>query len=32
MLVGEQAPPEVLSTIGATLCWLGDAPLDLRRK
>ena len=32
MLVGEQAPPEVLRTIGATLCWLGDAPLDPRRK
>ena len=32
MLVGEQAQPEVLRTVGATLCWLGDAPLDLRRK
>jgi sulfate adenylyltransferase subunit 1 len=32
MLVSAETPPEVLRTIGATLCWLGDAPLDLRHK
>jgi sulfate adenylyltransferase subunit 1 len=31
MIVSDEAPPEVSRTIEATLCWLGDAPLDLRR-
>jgi len=32
MLVGRDAPPMVSRAVDATLCWLGDAPLDTRRK
>ncbi len=32
MLVRDGAPPSIESRLGATLCWLGDAPLDLRRR
>jgi sulfate adenylyltransferase subunit 1 len=32
MLVRDGAPPVVARKLDATLCWLGDAPLDLRRK
>jgi len=32
MLVGIDAPPPVTRTLSATLCWMGDAPLDPNRK
>ena len=32
MLVGIDAPPTVTRTLDATLCWMGDAPLDSNRK
>jgi sulfate adenylyltransferase subunit 1 len=32
MLVGEEMPPAVARTVDATICWLGDAPLDSQRK
>ncbi len=32
MLVGSEAAPSVSRAVDATLCWLGDAPLDLQRK
>src|SRR5207244_6092 len=31
MLVGEGAAPNVSRSVDATLCWLGDAPLDRQR-
>jgi len=31
MLVGESAAPSVSRSVDATLCWLGDTPLDTRR-
>jgi sulfate adenylyltransferase subunit 1 len=32
MLVRADSPTAVTRTVGATLCWLGDAPLDPRRR
>jgi len=32
MLVHADAPPAVARSLSATLCWLGDAPLDPRRR
>jgi len=32
MLVGCAAPPAVSRSVDATVCWLGDAPLDSHRK
>ena len=32
MLVGIDAPPAVTRTLNATLCWMGDAPLDSTRR
>ena len=32
MLVGIDAPPAVTRTLDATLCWMGDAPLDASRR
>lgn len=31
MLVSERAAPEIVRRLSATVCWLGDAPLDPRR-
>jgi sulfate adenylyltransferase subunit 1 len=31
MLVSESAVPEIVRRLEATVCWLGDAPLDPRR-
>jgi sulfate adenylyltransferase subunit 1 len=32
MLVGAGAAPTVARSVDATLCWLGDAPLDAKRR
>jgi len=32
LVVGEDAAPAPRRNLDATLCWLGDAPLDMRRK
>jgi sulfate adenylyltransferase subunit 1 len=32
MLVGAEAAPIVARSVDATLCWLGDAPLDAKRR
>ncbi len=31
MLVGTDAAPEVVRAVAATVCWLGETPLDARR-
>lgn len=32
MIVRERAAPDVVSELDATLCWLSETPLDLRRR